>query len=295
MSIALTLAISMTAAQLVGITRKLYSNKHGHYAPSHNIIVAMCSLVAALVLFFWNGCKLDISPFSLWLGIAFGVVTATSTVFNMKAMAIGPWSYTTVIISMSTLMSAVSGTLFWDEKITFLQCIGMALMVACILFSTELKGNNKKKSLKWILYCAAAFITCGGIGIMQKIHQTSPYKDELNGFLIVSFIFGIVFTSLSALWNVKNDPDRGYVKKLFSPMAIVWFLICGAGTAINHKLNLFLSGELPTAVFFPTVNGGGLVLTTICAMIMFKEKLTVKQWIGMICGVASVLLLCNYS
>jgi multidrug transporter EmrE-like cation transporter len=66
----------------------------------------------------------------------------------------------------------------------------------------------------------------------------------------------------------------------------------GICVAANHKFNLALSGEIPSAVFFPIVNGGNLVLTTLSALIIFKEKLTKRQWIGVTLGILSVLALC---
>ena len=39
--------------------------------------------------------------------------------------------------------------------------------------------------------------------------------------------------------------------------------------------------------------GGGLVLTTLAAVLLFKERLSVKQWIGVAFGIISVVFLCN--
>ena len=67
----------------------------------------------------------------------------------------------------------------------------------------------------------------------------------------------------------------------------------GACVAVNNKFNLYLSGVMDSAVFFHIVNGGGLVLTTLAAVLLFKEKLSTKQWIGVVLGIASVVFLCN--
>ena len=52
-------------------------------------------------------------------------------------------------------------------------------------------------------------------------------------------------------------------------------------------------GGMDSAVFFPIVNGGGLVLSTLAAVLIFKEKLNKKQWIGITLGICSVVFLCN--
>jgi multidrug transporter EmrE-like cation transporter len=70
-------------------------------------------------------------------------------------------------------------------------------------------------------------------------------------------------------------------------------ILMGIAAAINNKLNLDLSGRLPSAVFFPVVNGGALVLSSLAAVLIFREKLSVKRWIGVAIGTVSVILLCN--
>ena len=75
----------------------------------------------------------------------------------------------------------------------------------------------------------------------------------------------------------------------------VWIaaMVAGGGClAVNNKLNLYLSGVMDSAVFFPLVNGGGLVLTVVTALFVFKERLTVKQWIGVVVGIVAVIFLC---
>ena len=65
--------------------------------------------------------------------------------------------------------------------------------------------------------------------------------------------------------------------------------ICLVGTFITE----FTSNTATAAIFFPIVNGGHLILTTLSALVLFKEKLTVRQWIGIAVGIVSVVLLCN--
>ena len=69
-------------------------------------------------------------------------------------------------------------------------------------------------------------------------------------------------------------------------------VVSGACVAVNNKLNLYLSGVIDSAIFFPVVNGGGLVLTTLAALVFFRERLTKVQWIGVGIGIVSVVFLC---
>jgi drug/metabolite transporter (DMT)-like permease len=132
---------------------------------------------------------------------------------------------------------------------------------------------------------------------MQKVHQSSEYRDELNAFLIIAFISSAILCTIFAVLSRRREARSADVKsnenkKLFWILLGV-MIVSGACVAVNNKFNLYLSGVMDSAVFFPIVNGGGLVLTTLAAMLLFKEKLSKKQWIGVVFGIASVVFLCD--
>jgi len=155
-----------------------------------------------------------------------------------------------------------------------------------------------------------AFLATGGIGVMQKVHQSSVHKGELNAFLIIAFAVSallslIVAPCISRLdkkataptsESDENASQRGAFDKWLCKnglFLLTLMLISGATVAVNNKFNLYLSGVMDSSVFFPIVNGGGLVLTTLAAVVLFREKLTKKQWLGIAVGILAVLLLCN--
>ena len=295
MNIPITLTVSMAAALLGTILRKVYTDKTGGSTAAVFLFNGIGSLVAALILFFWGGIS-SISPFTLILGAVFGLVTAIQTVTNLKALEVGPLSYTTVIISCSTLISAISGALFFDETLAVAHIIGILLMLVSFALAVERKADEKKASARWLIYCLVAFFCTGGIGIMQKVHQSSAFKEELNAFLVIAFAISFVFSMLCAAYLARKERTTSHpisVKGGMLWLLVGVMLIAGACIAVNNKLNLYLSGVMDSAVFFPIVNGGGLVLTTLAALVLFREKLTLKQWIGMICGIGSVIFLCN--
>ena len=290
----ITLAISMTACLLTYIFKKVYTNRSTGGMTGVYMFSAIGCIVSAVVLFLWGGFG-DTSVYTILLGALFGIVVSLQGIFTTIAMMIGPMTYTVVIVSCSTVFTALSGFFFFGEKIGVLQLVGIVLMVGSFLFATEKKEGEKKGSLKWLVFCLLSFVMCGSIGFMQKLHQTSPHASELNSFLIISFAVSFLFSLLFALVYMKKEKlplieksEKGSVDWLIFAIAV----ISGVCVAANHKLNLGLSGVIPTAVFFPVVNGGNLVLTTLSALIIFREKLTKKQWIGVVLGTASVLFLC---
>ena len=61
-------------------------------------------------------------------------------------------------------------------------------MCASIVFSVERKNDGKKGGAKWLFFSLLSSVAMGLIGVLQKVHQSSAYKDELNTFLVIAFL-----------------------------------------------------------------------------------------------------------
>ena len=288
------LVVSLIFNVATSVAQKLY-NKTAHAGRESNWFYNTCMGVACLVfLVIYSidptaaepfGAITDFSFASAGLGILFGVLVLAQSYTFMWALEIGPFSYTTVIVSLATLIAAVSG-LFFGESIDLFQYFGMGIMVFCIIFSTDKNNGSRKSSLKWLVIALVSCLTNGFVGIMQKIHQNTEYKAQSTAFLVSAFAFMTAVSALLWLYERKKsgvnrfDPDA---KQIF------FALISGATFAVPHTANLYLAGAMPSAVFFPIINTGALVLTLLAATLLFKEKLSRLQWLGIALGLISSL------
>ena len=118
------------------------------------------------------------------------------------------------------------------------------------------------------------------------IHQNTEYKAQSTAFLVSAFAFMTVVSALLWLYERKKSGEAK-----FNPNAkqITFALLSGATFAVPHTANLYLAGAMPSAVFFPIINTGGLILTLLAATFLFKEKLSRLQWIGIALGLISSL------
>lgn len=328
----LLLIVSIAACLLGGLARTYYCKLISGRIRDYYLLNGACSVVCALLLWGMAGFgRLQVSAYTLWLGVLFGTVVMVQSLTSSAALRCGPWSYTQVITSLATIIPAVSGALFWHESIGAAQVVGMALLVVCFVCSVDTRRNSDRgASLQWLALCFVAFLGTGAIGVMQKLHQTSPYKGELAGFLVASFAVSAAVSMLIWALMPLGEKRRGRtaaaaagaaaaeehtqaenasaapVASAGAPAAApavlsrtkkFWlsaglFCVLGICTAINHQFNLYLSGVLPAAVFFPVVNGSNLVLVTVCSVVLFRERLSRRQWVGLALGTAAVLLLC---
>lgn len=303
----LLLAISMAACLGGSLIRKFYSDKFPGSDFARNIYNTVSTGVAAVALAVMAICFYGVasissaSLFTVLLAVAFGIITALQQLMMLKAFEVGPFAYTSVITSLSMLIPTLSGALiFKTETILPIQYVGIALMVVCLVLSvdTRKKAEEKKASFKWMLFCAGSFVCCGLIGVMQTWHQSDPSREsELNIFLVIAFVFACVYSGIMSLISLRKESKRESAEKRRFPflalIPLIIVAVAGVCGAMNNMFNLYLVGKMEKAVFFPIVNGGGLVLTTLSALLLFREKLTWRQWIGIVTGIAAVVLLCN--
>lgn len=292
--IPILLAVSLAFSVATNVSKKLYNRAAPSNKQSIWFFNTMMSLACLIFIVIFSIDPTAADPFaklidfswaSVGLGVLFGALVLVQTYTYMWALDIGPFSYTSVIVSLSTLIAALSG-LFYGESIDGFQIFGMGIMVLCVIFSTDRTKSDKKSSLKWLVIALISCVTNGGVGAMQKVHQSSPYKAQNTVFLVAAFIF--MTACACAMWLVERKKAG---EGVFRPTKKQTFYAClsGAVLAVPHVANLFLAGAMPSAVFFPIINTGSLILTLVAATVLFREKLSKLQWVGIVLGLISSL------
>lgn len=300
---AITLAANLTAS----VIQTRYSRRTGGGLCALYLYTAASAAVSALTVFLLAKCRLEFSAFTVWLALLFGAVVCLQQLTLLLALSKGPLSYTMVIVAMSTLITALSGVLFWHEHLRAVQLVGIVLMVLCLVLSVKREpkksgeSGGRRLSAVWLLLALLAMAFNGGVGILQKTHQSSAHKAELPAFLFVAFAFCAVFSVLCYLFltiRARGKRQEAGAEEStarsphFSRNLIVLFLLSGVCVALCHCINLYLSGVVAAAVFFPIVNGGALMLTTLASLLLFHERLSLTQWLGLALGAVATLLLC---
>ena len=223
-----------------------------------------------------------ISLFTVGMGALFGIVTALNNFYKLSALSEGPMHLTLLITTSSMIIPTMSGV-FFGEHFYAKKLIAVAFLIGFIYLSLG-KSGDKKINKKWIVYCLLTFIFTGTVGVLQKIHQTSVHKGEVNSFLLVAFVFSLAYSRMrikSKLCELKIGRKN-----------IFFALICGLCIYTMNIINLKLSGMLPSQLFFPLVNGSSIVLSSVFSVVIFKEKITLLQTVGLIGGIASLIAIC---
>ena len=217
-------------------------------------------------------------------GAIFGIVTIIAQWCYTVALNKGPTSICAMIYSFGFILPTVSGALFWNEPFGITTFIGLFIAVSAIIVSSFTNKTDSKKEIGFILPNLIAMLASGGLGILQKVHQTSDDANNLDAFMVVAFGLATII-SFTMIFFTKQNSEKNVLKLSINP------ILAGASFGAVSLVNTMLAGRMESAVLFPTLNIGVMMACLISGIIIFKEKPTKAQIIAFGLGIAAILIL----
>jgi drug/metabolite transporter (DMT)-like permease len=105
----------------------------------------------------------------------------------------------------------------------------------------------------------------------------------MNTFLLLSFIFAFIVSLIFTLALKKGQ-------SLIEKKTAISSLSVGAIFSICNILNTYLAGVLDSAVLFPVLNIGTILISLALSVIIYKEKLDKRDTIIIILGALAIIL-----
>ena len=243
-----------------------------------NINKALTGALLFLIVGIIGGFSLHLE--TMLFAVVYGVLLCASMHTGFKALSMGPMALTSVIASLSLIIPFLFGILFWDESMTTLKLVGIILLLLSIFLINSRKESGF--SAKWLFYALATLLLNGLCSVIQKLHQLSfptLYKTEFMFWSLLCVSLILTVTNI-----IKRD---GKQKIKFSLLGTA----SGVGNCIANYIVLYLSATENASVLFPIISVINIIAVWLFGIIFFKEKLKALQSIGLVIGIASVILL----
>jgi uncharacterized membrane protein len=97
----------------------------------------------------------------------------------------------------------------------------------------------------------------------------------------VAFIFGTLFF----VFQLLNQKTK------FEPTSALWGMALGIPNYFSMYFLVETLAIFPATFIFPINNIGIVALSTLLAFVVFKEKLSVKNWLGLALALGAILLI----
>lgn len=223
-----------------------------------------------------------LSPTALWLGLLYGVLLLSSQWLYTLALQSGSTAVCSTVYALGFLLPTLSGALFWREAFTLTDGIGLILALVIILLSARKDESKQQSANRFLPFLLVAMLSSGGLGILQKVQQTSAAAEQSHRFLLIAFSLAAV-CSLAAFFACRKPVRMGKVNALYPSLAG----LCFGGA---NLCNTLLAGRMRSAVFFPLQNISTILLSVVLGLILFRERLNRRTVAIILLGVSVVLL-----
>lgn len=284
------LLLSILSSSIIFVVFKLF--KRFEVNTMQAIIVNY--FIACLVGFFGFIDNVDITaiPTKPWffgtivLGILFIIV------FNLAAATTqrSGLSVVSVATKMSVAIPVLFGIIYFNESTEVLKVVGIILALIAVYLSS-IKANTgiaiKKKNL---IYPVLVFLGSGIIDTLIKFME-SGYVNKTDVALFSSTIFSVagtigilvlIYQKITGTLKITGRNIMGGIVLGVPNFFSIYFLV----------LALRNNGFDSSTIF--TINNVAIVLfSTLLGILLFKEKLTMKNWIGIALAIVSILLVAN--
>jgi drug/metabolite transporter (DMT)-like permease len=177
----------------------------------------------------------------------------------------------------------------YNEETTVLKIAGVIIaLVAVVLTCMPSKGaepSGKQFHTSNLLLPLVLFFSSGLLDTLIKYVETSQLNNEnKNAYLITSFAVAAVLGVAALLFSLVTG------KMKFDRRAIIAGICIGVPNyfSIWCLVRVLKDYEGNSSAIFPVNNMGIVLFSTVVAWIIFKEKLSVLNWIGILLSVAAI-------
>lgn len=241
----------------------------------------------SLTLMLLGKLSFSLASITLLYSIIYGILLLSAQWSYTVALNSGNTGICATVYSLGFIFPTLSGSIFWNETLSGFNLLGISTVIVAVIIAGTKKNQGKKgDGSKYIVSLLLAMLSSGGLGIMQKVQQNSPYPEQKNSFIFVAFLFAAI---ISVLLGTFAKNGSGSVK--FMPKKA--FCAGGVGVcfACCNLINTTLAGKLDSALLFPTLNIGTILLSVASGIIIYKERPDKKDFWVLIMGFLSIIIL----
>ena len=235
-----------------------------------------------------------------WFGLS--ILTGFWFIFTYLLMTASTQRSGVTVTSLSSKLSVVLpilvGVIWLGEKLNFVATMGIVLaLVALVLVvggrntqsiqGRDVSGHVSTNKIGWIVGLLPVFIFFGtGTGdILMKITEQQNTAGNLGFMIAFIYFVALVFGIIIVVWDIARGKSKWQWKSA----------IGGIGLGVINYFSTYCVYNamrcFDNVVLFPIYNIGVVSLTALVGWLFFKEKLTLKNYIGLVIAVIAVILI----
>ena len=281
------IVFAFTSAIFAGLTAILA--KIGVKNVDSNVATAIRTVIIVIFVgfmtFMTKGYESELTLKSLTFLILSGISTGLSWLCYFKALQIGDVNKVAPIDKSSTVLTMILAFLFLREALTVIKIVGMLMIGTGTYLMIEKKENTSyentgKKS--WLFYAILSAVFAALTSILGKVGITgieSNYGTAIRSAVVLVMAWIVVFTAKKQM-EVKNIDKKTFI-----------FLVLSGITTGLSWLTMYRALQDGQASVVVAIDKLSILFTVIFSYVVFKEKLNIKSFTGLIGITVGTLIL----
>ena len=259
------------------------------------IVINYITAVITGILFLNTNYNFNTVFNSNWLAMCIPLGFLFVSIFYLISQTAQRISISTASIAnkMSVAMPVLFSIIFLNQQLSFFKIMGIVLALVAVYFSTKTpKAQKTNTNLLWLPI--AVFIGSGLIDI--SINATNAYYIKLPNdsalFSITTFLTAFCIGVIVIIYQLFISKQQT-VTTIFKLKNIVGGVVLGIPNyfSIYFMFKALDANVVSSAQLFPIFNLSNVVLSAILAWLVFKEKLSTINIIGIALAVLSIVLI----
>lgn len=226
-------------------------------------------------------------PSQNWFLGAFCLGFLFISIFNVMGITAqrNGLSVASVAGKMSVVIPVVFGIIAYNEGVGLVKVIGILMALIAVYLSSAKSDTNSVK-FKNLLFPLLLFLGSGLLDTgLKYVETTSVSQGDEPMFLATIFGCAFVLGLFVVIFQIINGTFKFQWKNILGGILL--------GIPNYYSMEFLLKAfktDLESSTLFTINNVGIVILTTIFALLFFKEKLIKKNWIGIALAVISIVL-----
>ena len=283
---------------------KIYESKIKQTLSTGLVLVTLTSIVGFLLYLCIGGFTVEFSTYSFGMALAMAVIMLPYYIVSIKVLSLGSLAvYSMFMMLGGMLVPFLYGISFLSEEVTWGKIVGCIILTGSMILQAcgqEQQTKNGKsdktenvRKAKFLILCVLIFIINGLTGVIAKAHQIHQEAINEISFTVLSCGLTAILSGvfLIIMFLKKDDLQKSKeIKTTLSYMPLIIMALIGAATYTGNFLHLKAASFVPASVQFPIVSGGVIVLSSLTSAIIFKERVSKREWIAVVGALLSTFL-----
>lgn len=260
----------------------------------YGLRMVLCAIIGAILVLIFDGVTgFAIDSRALIVAALTGILFALNCMLWVFSQRKGAYVICDVLIVASSIIPILLAYIFYNETISLGDIIGyLGVIVGCVLIVTYNNQINKKVTFSLIVIYIFYFLAVGLSDFGRKVFQVDASNGvtrvSANGFTFYSFIFCALTFIIFYLFTIKKSTVN--YRKALSGREFLYTIIV-AILSYAYTYLLVPASAIDSTILFPIKNGVGLIINVVVAAILFKEKPTLRLFVGIAITIMAIVVI----